>query len=183
MSSVKDFLFGGESTKGIKFQRADNERRQEFIEQQLKQGREDVLNIFPKGQEALQQGYRAAVDVARRAPATQLNVLRDASQQAQEVLYGGMDEYRRAIMGLPTRLNKNPYRNPAGMRPTVVGKGAGVSAPFKNSEQPAFLEPGYQTTAEAPRLPTPQGGGAAGIDPNVFNQALAQALAGNWYGG
>jgi hypothetical protein len=47
MSDAVDFLFGGESTKGIRFQQDDNRRRQEFVEEQSALGRRDVLDIFP----------------------------------------------------------------------------------------------------------------------------------------
>lgn len=139
--SFLDSLFGGESTKAIKFQRADNRRRQEFLEEMLAMGRQDVLDIIPRGTEALQQGYRAAIDVSRRAPMSQIKTLSRASQRGQEALLGGMDEFRRAIMGDPSRMNQNGnyYANPLGLRPQAIGMGADPGNAFYASQQPMFL--------------------------------------------
>jgi hypothetical protein len=139
MSDAVDFIFGGESTKGIRFQQDDNRRRQEFVEEQSALGRRDVLDIFPRGQETMQQGYRAAIDVATRAPVKQLQMLRDASNKSQQNILGGMNEYRRAIMGLPSEMQNNMYRNPLGMRPVQVGAGTEPGSPFFDSQKPINL--------------------------------------------
>jgi hypothetical protein len=136
--SFLDTLFGGESMKGIYAQQEDNAARQDFIERQAQLGRQDVMDIQPRGSEALQQGYRAATDVARRTPQAQTQVLQNASQRAQESLLSGMNEYRRAILGLPSQQNYNHiYNNPLGMRPQKLGVGANV--PFYESQRPVFL--------------------------------------------
>lgn len=142
MSGVRDFIFGDPNdTTGIERTEADNRRRQEFIEEQAALGRRDVLDIIPRGEEALQQGYRAAIDVSRRAPMSQIKTLSRASQRGQEALLGGMDEYKRAIMGMPTRMNENGnfYANPLGLRPQAIGMGADPGNAFYASQQPLFL--------------------------------------------
>lgn len=144
MSSVKDFLFGDqESTKGIRFTQADNERRWDAIGRTGDVSRQDVLDIFPRGQEALQQGYRAAIDVATRTPMAQGRVLSAAGQHAQAALLRSQDEYRRAILGLPSLMNQNGniYGNPIGAQPLRIGMAESTRAfdPFTNSQRPLFL--------------------------------------------
>jgi len=153
MSDAVDFIFGDqESTKGIRFQQDDNRRRQEFLEEQSALGRRDILDIFPRGQESLQQGYRAAIDVATRAPITQNKIIRDASTKAQQNILGGMDEYRRAIMGLPSRIDEtNMYRNPLGLSPVYVGAGEEIGNTFSQSQRPINLGSQAQDIEEQKR--------------------------------
>lgn len=125
--SFFDSIFGGESTKGIKFQRADNERRQDYIEQQTDQARNDVLGIIPKAEESLRQGYSSAIDVSRRTPQDQLSVLQGTARQAQDSVLGGMQSYQNAILGLPIQP----------MQASTPGQGAG--AVFNDVKMPAFL--------------------------------------------
>lgn len=175
-----DSLFGGESTKGIKFQRAANDRAQDFIEQQSELARNDVLSIVPGGIDDLNEGYSAAIDVNRKAGAQGLQLLQRSNQRAQEAVLGGMDPFRRAIMGLPTGLDPNNYyNNPLGMRPQKTGAGAGAGRTFFASEQPDFLAARGEGAAVDPVDQSTAPAGA--IDPEVLRQL--QALFPNGFGG
>jgi hypothetical protein len=59
--------------------------------------------------------------------------------KAQQNILGGMNEYRRAIMGLPSEMQNNMYRNPLGMRPVTVGAGAQIGNTFAQSQRPINL--------------------------------------------
>ncbi len=172
-----DSIFGGESTKGIKFQREDNKRRQKFVEEQAALGRQDVLNIVPRGTEALQQGYRAAEDVLRRGPQAQIRTLQRSSQRAQEPLLQGMNEYRRAIMGLPSQMDpNNPYENPLGLKPIKVGGGAQPAQPFYGSQSPLFLGTPQEDRMEAAIRSNPSAFLAMlQSSPEILQQAIARA--------
>lgn len=144
MSSVKDFLFGDQNDKtSMRWQQADNELRWDAIGRTGSAGRQDVLDIFPRGQEALQQGYRAGIDVATRTPMAQGRVLSAAGQHAQAALLRSQDEYRRAILGLPSMMNQNGniYGNPVGAQPLKIGMAETTRAfdPFYASQRPLFL--------------------------------------------
>lgn len=172
-----DSIFGGESTTGIKFQREDNKRRQQFIEEQAALGRQDVLDIFPRGTEALQQGYRAAQDVLRRGPQAQIQTLQRSSQRAQEPLLQGMNEYRKAIMGLPSQMDPNgPYGNPLGLRPVTVGGGAQAALPFHGSQRPLFLGTQQEDGMEAAIRSNPSAFLAMlQSSPEILQQAMGRA--------
>jgi hypothetical protein len=143
MGGVTDWLFGDqESTKGIKFQRDANQRVQEFAQESTGAARQDLLDIFPRAQESAQQASRAAIDVARKGPQSQIRALSRAGTNAQKALMGGMAAYQNAIMGTPTGIvSENFGQNPAGLRPVAIGMSEFVQAgrPFHGSQQPHFL--------------------------------------------
>lgn len=211
MSGVVDFIFGEQdNTTGIEYQADDNARRQGFVEEANALARQDVLDIYPRGQEDLQQGYRAAIDVARRAPQAETRVLQNTSQRAQETLLAGQEEYRRAIMGLPSARNfNNYYDNPLGLKPLTLGASVGPMNPFTEAQRPVFLgtpeedrqeEAQFEQRPEQTREPvrydfrTKQftGGANSGTDatsspyqfvgwPSLFNSALQGSLtSGGW---
>lgn len=179
MGDAVDFIFGEqESTKGIRFQQEDNKRRQDFIEEQAGLARQDVNNIIPQGINALNQGYTAAIDAARKGPQAQIAELQRTGQRAQENILGGMNEYRRAIMGLPSEMDpSNYYNNRLGMKPIGAAQG-NDNTPFARTDSPAFLS---ETAAPA----NLSGGGGAGssqlnITPGqTTNAQIVEMLYGN----
>lgn len=134
-------LFGGESNTGIRAQRAENELNAQIAREMGQVARQDALDIVPRGEEALQQGYRAAIDVARKAPQSQLRLLSRAGEQAQKSVLAGMSSFQDAIMGNPTGINPGMWKNRAGLKPTAIGMSEFVQAgrPFHGTQQPHFL--------------------------------------------
>lgn len=167
LSDAFDSFFGGESDRAPTMQREENARVQEGVERQGALARQDVLDIYPRGQEALQQGYRAATDVARRAPQAQNRVLQKSGLRAQEALLGGSNAFRQAIMGLPTGMENGMYQNPYGLRPMQIGADAGANLPFYESQKPMFLGTQEQDGMEA----------AIRRNPELVNNPQAMAIA------
>jgi len=169
-----DDVFGGESDRGLTANREELARRQEAVERNAALARQDTLDIYPRGQEALQQGFRAAIDVARRTPQAQNRVLQKSGLRAQEALLGGSNAFRQAIMGLPTGMNNGMYSNPYGLRPMQIGADAGANVPFYESQRPMFLGTQEEDGMEAALRKNP------GILEQLWAtnpQALAQAQA------
>jgi len=137
--SFLDSIFGGESTKGIKFNKAENDRKREGIDQYAQQARGDVQNIIPQINDALNQGYSGAIDISRQAPQGQLAVLQNTAQRAQESILGGMNAYQNAILGTPTGLQENYYNNQLGMRPMAPGINTPGREMLNQTETPNFL--------------------------------------------
>jgi len=165
-----DDVFGGESDRGLKANREEFARRQESVERNAALARQDTLDIYPRGQEALQQGFRAAIDVARRTPQAQNRVLQRSGLRAQEALLGGANAFRQAIMGLPTGMNNGMYDNPYGLRPLQMGTDAGINRPFHDSQRPMFLGTQREDGIEAAIRERPQ------LINNPQAMAIAQAL-------
>jgi hypothetical protein len=170
---IFDDVFGGESDRGLTANREEFARRQEAVERNAALARQDTLDIYPRGQEALQQGLRAAIDVARRTPQAQNRVLQKSGLRAQEALLAGSNAFRQAIMGLPTGMGA-PYQNPYGLRPMQIGADAGANLPFYASQQPMFLGTQEEDGMEAALRRNP------GILAQLWQsnpQSLAQAQA------
>jgi len=141
MSSVSDWLFGDQNdTTGIKYQEAANRRTQQYAQESTDAARQDILDVFPRAEEAYQQSARSALQTARRAPQSQLNVLSRAGINAQRAILGGMDAYQNAIMGRPTGIGGEFGQNPAGLRPVMIGMSSAAKAgyPFQ-TEKPLWL--------------------------------------------
>lgn len=142
MSGVKDFLFGDPDDKSaMRWQQAANRENQRFAQESTALARQDLLDVFPRAQESLQQANRAAIDVARKAPQSQIRALSRAGTNAQKALMGGMNAYQNAIMGSPTGISGDFGQNPAGLRPVAIGMSEFVQAgrPFYGTQQPHFL--------------------------------------------
>lgn len=173
--SFTDFLFGGQDTRPVEWQSEVNRDIQEYTKYQNELARADAWDLFGLGNNKMNQGYSAAIDVARQAPQTQGNLLARASQQAQGTLLGGMDEYRRAIMGMPLLVDgSQPNANSAAWRPQALGSNA-AQAVFRGQD-PRFLTAppaapvsrgGDQQMAAAPTAP--QGAGPIQVPWGTIN--------------
>lgn len=175
--SFLDSIFGGESTKGLKFNKAENDRKREAIDFNRDMGIDFIREIIPGGINNLNEGYSKAVDASRRGPQAQIAVLQNTGQRAQENVLAGMNEYRRAIMGLPSAQDfNNYYNNDLGMRPvTPGGAGSAETQPFWSTKKPDFLPrspaPGQQAAAAQP---APQ----QSATPQMTEEDIARILGG-----
>lgn len=140
--SFFDKIFGGESKTGIRMQQGANLREQRMAQESTAAARQDLLDIYPRAKEAQQQSERAAIDVLRKAPQSQLRALSRAGTNAQRALLGGMSAFENAIMGSPTGIVGEQFgQNPAGLRPVAIGMSEFVQAgrPFHGTQQPHWL--------------------------------------------
>lgn len=170
-----DSLFGGESDKGIKLQREQNNQAQQLIEENTAVGRADIQDIIPRGIENLQQGYRSAIDVASRSPQAAIRALNVAGVRGQEALLGGQAAFQNAIMGLPTGIDtNNMYNNPFGLTPVKATEAAAPELAFTQSERPLFLGTREQDVMQDAIRRNPDAvANAIATDPAVARQAAA----------
>lgn len=148
-----DSIFGGESDKGIKLNKAENDRKREGIDRYAQQGRQDIINIIPQVNDTLAEGYQGAVGVSRDGPQSQLALLQEGTKRAQEAVLGGMGAYQNAILGMPTGISADFNSNPAGLAPVDIGVESApeqVFAKIDPSEVLAGTPPNLSTAAPAP---------------------------------
>jgi hypothetical protein len=176
--SFLDSIFGGESTKGIKFQKAENDRKREAIDFNRDMGIDFIREIIPGGISNLNEGYSKAVDAARRGPQAQMEVLQNSGQRAQESVLAGMGEYRRAIMGLPSQQDPNNYyNNRLGLRPIAIGGDGNAMQPFWNTKKPDFL-PRSPAPGQAAQSVPAQSMPSQSAQPQMTEEDIARILGG-----
>ena len=168
--SFLDSIFGGESTKGIKFQKAENDRKREQIDLNRDAALDSVNNIIPGGIDALNQGYNSAINVQKQGPQAQISELQRTSQRAQENLLGGMNAFQSAILGMPTGLQGNYYNNQLGMKPISLSESGNTTGKevFQNIGRPEFLSQPTQADTASRAL---AGSAALNIDPGTTTNA------------
>lgn len=98
-SDVGDWLFGGEDDSAQKETKRDNARRQQFIEEQLAQARDDAFELQPHADDARNAGYQSAIDMLTGAMPAQIDILGDGNVSAQETLIHGLRGQQNAILG------------------------------------------------------------------------------------
>ena len=181
--SFMDFLFGGQDNSGLQWQDRKYNENVERVDSILNRSRDNALNMYQKGDTRAAQGYQEAIDLARQAPITQGTLLARGAQNAQQNLLSGMDEYRRAIMGMPSQFNGTQLRdNAPGLRPRATGSEAartvfgGVRAPnfIANDADYYRRQAQAQREAEQAAAQMPQQTAAA---PPAAMQALAGMMA------
>jgi len=170
--SFMDFLFGGTDDSGLKWQTRVLNENIERVDGILNRSRDNAFDLFQKGDTRAAQGYNEAIDLMRQAPITQGTLLARGSQNAQQNLLSGMDEYRRAIMGLPSQFDGTQLRNNApGLRPRATGSEAARTV-FSDVQTPNFIGRDidyYRRQAQAQR--------AAEQDQQPAQQPAQQAAA------
>ena len=98
-------IFGGGTTGASEqsqaAQIAANAATQRFIEQQSGQARQDVLSLFPQGQQLATQGFQGALDVISGGIPQQLGAFQQGNVGAQQVTGDTLSQVQNAILGLP----------------------------------------------------------------------------------
>jgi len=101
MDWLSDILGGGGEESVSKEQREENRLAREFIREQGKEARKDVLRLFPQGTAARGAGGQAAIDVYRGMLPAQSQAFQQGNLAAQRQLQAGQGTYQSAILGTP----------------------------------------------------------------------------------
>jgi hypothetical protein len=96
-------LFGGQSKTGMKESLRQNQMVREMATELGNDSRNAVYDYVPRGMEAQRQASNVMLDMYRQVPQQQLNILDQGSQASQAMMLGGLDNYTRAMYGLPTQ--------------------------------------------------------------------------------
>lgn len=122
-------LFGGESKTGMKASQRENNIVREGMFEAAHGSRDAINEYIPRGMENQRQAFNTMFDMAREAPQQQLNMINQGSMDRQAALLGGLSNYERAIMGLPTQQ----------MTPQPIA-GVGQAQDFlQNVDRPFFM--------------------------------------------
>jgi len=98
---IEKTFFGGAERDAAKKQVKGIEAGQEFIRQGTQEARQDVRNIFPFAQQALQGGFQGAADIFSQAIPQQANVFQAGNVAAQQQFAQGLPQFQNAILGQP----------------------------------------------------------------------------------
>jgi hypothetical protein len=122
-------LFGGESKTGMKESLRQNQMVREMATELGQDSRDAAYEYIPRGMEAQRQASNAMFDLAKQVPQKQLNMLDLGSQDSQAMMLGGLDNYTRAMYGLPTQQ----------MQVTPMRTAQYANQMFQNVQRPNFM--------------------------------------------
>ncbi len=101
IEGVGHVFFGGAEKKAAKKEQKGIEAGQEFIKQGTQEARQDIRNIFPAAQQALQGGFQGASNIFGQAIPQQANVFQQGNLAAQQQIAQGLPQFQNAILGSP----------------------------------------------------------------------------------
>ena len=101
MGFITDTFFGGAEKDAAKKQVKGIERGQDFIRQGTQEARQDIRNIFPAAQQALQGGFQGASNIFGQALPQQANLFQQGNLAAQQQIAQGLPQFQNAILGSP----------------------------------------------------------------------------------
>ncbi len=92
-------IFGGTNDSSQTAQIEANRSSEQFIRQQAERARNDVLNIFPAGDEARNQSLNQALAIFGQSAPAQADAFAEGNTAAQAALLGGLSQFQNAILG------------------------------------------------------------------------------------
>ncbi len=117
-SGITEKIFGGTDNSAQKEQIKQNKASREFTEAQLAQSREDINSLYPRGDQARNDSYNAALALMGQSIPEQSRLFQQGNVGAQQQLLSGVPSYQSAIMGTPYQYNMQPMalqQSPASM--------------------------------------------------------------------
>lgn len=177
---VFDSVFGGTDTSAQDLQQAANAAARRDILAGTERAREDVLNLFPSGQQAQAQGFQAALDVLGQSIPGQTDVFTQGNVGAQGQLLAGLPQIQAAILGQPVDLS--------GLQPVNINAPTGFAQQRLPFEVAPNLLSGSSGDLERllQRLTTPGGGGGGATAqpfPNPVRPIQQEGFGGSFGGG
>ena len=103
------------SEANLTLAREQAEASRKFIQDTIKQGRSDLLKIFPVAQEARRSGIQAGLDMFNQVIPQQIGAFEQGNIQAQRTVAESLPNRIAALKGTPMNLNMQPSQ-PMGMR-------------------------------------------------------------------
>lgn len=98
-------IFGGGTSKASResqaAQRSANLATERFIREQTARAREDVMGLFPAGEQIRGAGFQSALDVIGAGVSPQVEAFRQGNIGAQEITAAGLPQIQAALLGTP----------------------------------------------------------------------------------